>query len=133
MKRQIVLIAAVLLMTGSIRCPAARPSHAELLARASAISAEAYPDADAVLAWDHTFESYRPDGTGASTNEWYEKILTEKGRRESRTASFWMDAAYGSVAVCLAEIVKPDGTAVAVDVARRESEAEPLQHVGIRR
>ena len=29
-----------------------------------------------------------------------------------------MDAAYGSVAVCLAEIVKPDGTAVAVDVAR---------------
>ena len=118
MKRQIVLFAAVLLMTGSIRCPAARPSHAELLARASAISAEAYPDADAVLAWDHTFESYRPDGTGASTNEWYEKILTEKGRRESRTASFWMDAAYGSVAVCLAEIVKPDGTAVAVDVAR---------------
>ena len=118
MKQFAARFAAALLLAGSALCHADRPPRAELLARAAAVSATAYPDADSVLVLDHTFESYRPDGTGASTNEWYEKILTEKGRRESRTASFWMDAAYGSVAVCLAEIVKPDGTSAAIDVTR---------------
>lgn len=118
MKCHIVLFAAALLLAAFAPSLADRPPRDELIARATAVSAEEYPDADAVLVWDHTFAIYRPDGTGVSTNEWYEKILTEKGRRQSRTASFWMDVAYGFVEVCLAEIVKPDGTVVAVDVAR---------------
>ncbi|MGI5869269.1 MAG: DUF3857 domain-containing protein [Kiritimatiellia bacterium] len=118
MKRRTLLFTFVLLLAGFAPCHAARPPRAELLAHAADVNVAAHPDADTVLVWDHTFESYQPDGTGVSTNEWYEKILTEKGRRKSRTASFWLNASYGSVAVCLAEIVKPDGTAVAIDVER---------------
>ncbi len=85
--------------------------------RATRVDAVAYPDADSVLVCDYTVESYNPDGTGKSTNEWYEKILTEKGRRNSRTASFWMSLSYGDVIVDKAEIIKCDGTSVEIDVA----------------
>ncbi len=85
--------------------------------RSTTVDAVAYPDADSVLVCDYTVESYNPDGTGKSTNEWYEKILTEKGRRNSRTASFWMNISYGDVVVDKAEIIKLDGTLVEIDVA----------------
>lgn len=89
----------------------------QALKQAAAVNAVAYPDADSVLVCDYTVESYNPDGTGKSTNEWYEKILTEKGRRNSRTASFWMCLSYGDVVVEKAELIKPDGTTVEIDVA----------------
>ena len=89
----------------------------QALEQAATVDATVYPDADSVLVCDYTVESYLPDGTGKSTNEWYEKILTEKGRRNSRTASFWMSISYGDVVVDKAEIIKPDSTAVEIDVA----------------
>lgn len=116
MKKFLVLCMWVL-MAGCGLCHAAMADRAEALKHAAEITVAAYPDADSVLVCDTTVESYNPDGTGQSTNEWYEKILTEKGRRGSRTASFWMNISYGDVVVKSAEIIKPDGAAAAVDIA----------------
>ena len=111
------------LLLGAVLVAVCMPSDAVLidrtaaLERAESVTNAKYPDADTVLVWDVTREFYRPDGTGARTNEWYEKILTEKGRRDSRTASFWMNETYGDVVIEAAERIRPDGTAVRVDVA----------------
>ncbi len=83
---------------------------------AAETTTEKYPDADSVLLDDYSVEQYNPDGTGVSFNEWYEKILTEKGRRKSRTASLWMNTSYGTVNVEFANLIKPDGRIVPVDI-----------------
>ena len=90
--------------------------RAKVMAVAAETTAGKFPDADNVILDDYTVERYNPDGTGSSFNEWYEKILTEKGRRESRTASLWMNTSYGAVAVEFAELIKPDGTVVPIDI-----------------
>ncbi len=102
--------------------------RAKVMAVAAETTLERFPDADNVLLDDHTVERYNPDGTGSSYNEWYEKILTEKGRRESRTASLWMNVSYGTAAVVFAELIKPDGSVVPIDIdANSRVMIEPSQ------
>ncbi|MCL1909893.1 MAG: DUF3857 domain-containing protein [Kiritimatiellaeota bacterium] len=76
-----------------------------------------FPDAETVLVDDATREFYRADGTGESVNEWYEKILTEKGLRNSRTQSAWMGTVYENLSWEQAEIIKADGAVVTIDTA----------------
>lgn len=116
MKRCAIFL-SLFLVAISLQTQAVLIDRVAALERAATVSSENHPDADTVLVWDHTHEWYRPDGTGARTNEWYEKILTEKGRRDSRTASFWMNVTYGDVVVEVAECIRPDGTSVLIDVA----------------
>lgn len=108
----------VLSVCGLCHAGEALIDRAEALKQGTAISVASYPDADSVVVNDYTVETYNPDGTGKSTNEWYEKILTEKGRRDARTASFWMNVTYGDVEVKVAEIIRPDGTSTVIDVAK---------------
>lgn len=115
MKNNLPLFCLAILL--AVSAQAALIDRADALARAATVTPEAYPDADTVLVYDHTQEWYRPDGTGARTNEWYQKVLTEKGRREARTASFWMNVSYGGVTVETAERIRPDGTSHPIDVA----------------
>ncbi len=75
-----------------------------------------YPDADSVIVADATFSRYNPDGTGESVNEWYERILTEKGRRESSTMSVWFNPVYGSAVIEFARVIKPDRTVRDIDI-----------------
>ncbi len=118
MKRYVVFCSVLCVaMCGLSHAATALLDRVSVLARAISVDATAYPDADSVLVCDSTVESYQLDGTGKSTNEWYEKILTEKGRRNSRTASFWMCLSYGDVVVEKAEIIKPDGSTTEIDVA----------------
>ena len=43
-----------------------------------------YPDADSVLLYDLEQMTYQTDGTAVSTDEFYQKVLNEAGRRELR-------------------------------------------------
>ena len=53
--------------------------RAQAVAAAAKVSVKDYPDADVVLIHDYEKAWYKPDGTGYTVEEVYEKILTEKG------------------------------------------------------
>jgi transglutaminase-like putative cysteine protease len=89
------------------------PTAAEL----SKITARAYPDADAVLVLDQHTVVYQADGRSVETDDYYYKILTEKGRRAQREQSFPFNTIYSKLSVDAAEIIRPDGTVLPVDVA----------------
>ena len=94
------------------------PTPAQVIARAATVTTNRFPDADTVLVDDLVREAYRPDGTSVSVDDEYTKVLTEKGRRANAVRSYSFDAAYGTVTVVRAEIVKPDGRREAIDPAR---------------
>ena len=98
-----------------------RIDRAETLAVAASVTAEAYPDADTVLLDSVTFETYNPDGTSVTYDDTYAKVLTEKGRRDARTDSLHFNVVYGTNEIIAAEIIKPDGTTVVVDLDRNAS------------
>ena len=83
---------------------------------AKGATAERFPDADSALIDDIVFTEYAPDGTDATWDDEYTKILTEKGRREASTLTLGFNAFYGNIRVLLAEIIKPDGRVIPVDV-----------------
>jgi transglutaminase-like putative cysteine protease len=90
----------------------------EALAAAAKVTRQAYPDADTVLVEDYEFIKYNADGTAVSTDEMYEKILTEKGRRENSEITLWFTLPYSTISVPVLEIIKADGKVVKVDVKK---------------
>ncbi|HEU5397322.1 MAG TPA: DUF3857 domain-containing protein, partial [Verrucomicrobiae bacterium] len=95
----------------------------KVLAAAKEITAAKYPDSDAVTVEQKSVREYRPDGTGECQDETFTKVLTEKGRRESREVSFFFMLPYWTVSVPRLEVIKPDGTVVPVDVAANSKES----------
>ncbi|MCL2105181.1 MAG: DUF3857 domain-containing protein, partial [Kiritimatiellaeota bacterium] len=75
-----------------------------------------FPDADRVLVDDRVWVRYEKDGTAVTWDDEYVKILTEKGRREGAQITLHFNAHYGTALVSRAEIIKPDGRTVPVDV-----------------
>jgi transglutaminase-like putative cysteine protease len=87
----------------------------EALAAAAEVTREKYPNADDVLVDDYTRTVFQTDGTYESWNDCYQKILTEKGRRDAQTLSFYFTLPYTTekdIGVTLLEIVKPNGDLV---------------------
>ena len=93
----------------------------DILAASAAVTPEAYPDADTVLLDSVTFDRYNPDGTSVTYDDTYIKVLTEKGRRDSRTDSLHFNVVYATNEIVAAEIIKPDGTVHPVDLERNSS------------
>ncbi len=91
--------------------------RAQAVAAAAKVSVKDYPDADVVLIHDYEKAWYKPDGTGYTVEEVYEKILTEKGKRESNTLDLYFHKHYNKMEVLQLELIKPDGKAVAIDIA----------------
>ena len=85
---------------------------------AKGITTEKYPDADDVLLDSVTCEVYEKDGRFVTFDDTCQKILTEKGRRDNATASFYFDTFYSDVTIRIAEIIKADGRVVPVDLER---------------
>ncbi len=114
-----LLLSACLPLVGVLAgpLPPPFPDPAAVLADARAVTSARYPDADTVLIDDLVHERYNPDGTSVSWDDEYTKILTEKGRRDSGMRTFWFQQPYGTVTVVRAEIFKPDGRCVPIDVA----------------
>jgi len=84
----------------------------------SQVTGQAYPNADLVQVDEFTLCEYRPDGTGATWSDNYTKVLTEKGRRQLQELSFSFLLPYNNLTVKLLEVIKPDATAVPVDVEK---------------
>lgn len=93
-------------------------SRDRVMPSAKTVDAARFPDADQVLVDDHVLETYEKDGQSVLWDDEYTKILTEKGRRDASTLSFSFDLAYGTALVYRAEIIKPDGRVLSVDIAK---------------
>ncbi len=116
-----------LLVAGSLPARAEAPGITNLIARAPAlaaaraVTADQFPDADAVLVSGWQRMAYQPDGTYDHREECYVKILTEKARRAQSTLSTYFTIPYQrgpeDCVVEQVEIIRPDGAARAVDVA----------------
>ena len=107
-----------------------RISRDDILATSAAVTAEAYPDADTVLLDSVTFDRYNPDGTSVTYDDTYVKVLTEKGRRDARTDSLHFNVVYATNEIVAAEVIKPDGKVVPVDLARNSSVMTDNSYMG---
>ena len=95
--------------------------RAEALRLAEKATAENFPDADEVVICQSIDVNYRHDGTYTQLDEGFIKILTEKSRRDNSTISSYFTIPYqleGDCRILLVEVIKPDGTATQVDLAK---------------
>ncbi len=86
--------------------------RAEVLKTAAAVTPEKYADADKVLLASYEKIRYNPDGTAVTLDDTYEKILTEKGKRENRVITLHFTLPYSQVAILHLSLIKPDGRIV---------------------
>ena len=91
---------------------------ASVIAASREASSERYPNADVVDVDSHKWVRYAPDGTYEEYYESYSKVLTEKGRRTMQTVSSTFVIPYNTTAFELAEVIRPDGEVLAIDIPR---------------
>lgn len=112
MKKRHVLLCLTLLSLSV----AAAPAYSLLVDTAQTATLRNYPNADSVLIDDQTLLRYEPDGTYRYVSDMAFKVLTEKGRQEHQTVRIGYDAAYGISRFELAEVIRPDGTVLPIDL-----------------
>jgi transglutaminase-like putative cysteine protease len=86
--------------------------RSKVLQAAKNVDSQKYPDANTVLLSDYEKIKYNSDGTAVTVDEYYEKILTEKGKRDSRVLSLFYTLPYSRIDLLVLEIFKPDGKVV---------------------
>ena len=121
MRRRLFVVVAVLL--GSVAfSQEARIllDRQEMLSAAKQATRERFPNADEVVVGREIHVTYSADGTYVQWHEEYLKILTEKAKRSHKVLSTWFTIPYQREEDCtipLAQIIKPDGRELTVDVA----------------
>ena len=90
---------------------------------AGEITPAKFPDSDTATVEEKMERVYRADGTGESQDEAFVKVLTEKGKRASRTLGLGYMLPYSTVAVVKIEVVKPSGEIVPVDIAANSKDS----------
>ena len=83
---------------------------------AKSVTREKYTDSDRMVVDNHMLETYEKDGSSVTWDDEFLKVLTEKGRRESSSFSLDFNTHYGTSLVYRAEIIKPDGRVIPIDV-----------------
>ena len=91
---------------------------AEVIRAAAAVTPARFPDADVVMVDDRIHTAYSPDGTDATWDDEWVKVLTEKGRRSYATLSLDVSLRYGDATIELVEIVGTNGVVRKVDFRR---------------
>jgi transglutaminase-like putative cysteine protease len=99
------------------------PIAPDLLRAAAQQPAPVTADSDLILVDDITRIRYEADGTYVYFSDSAFKILTEKGRQEKSTVSIGYDKAYGTARFTLAQIIKPDGRIIPVNLASQSRES----------
>src|SRR5581483_6364331 len=94
----------------------------KVMAAASEITLNKYPDCDDATVERKSVRVYRADGTGECQDESFTLVLTEKGKRENRTLSLSFMLPYSTVDVVKLEVLKHGGEVVPVDVAANSKE-----------
>ena len=112
MRRKINMIAISILAA-----LAAAVVHAD-----TTVTAEKYPDADAVIIEETDRVKYNPDGTYVSHSQSLTKILTERGRRREGVISLHYSKRYGEAKIEYVGVISPDGSERAVDIASASKE-----------
>lgn len=93
---------------------------AKVLPTLKDVTLEKYPDANVVTVAHGLRIDYRADGTYTQVDEHYVKIMTEAGRKANTRLYSFFTIPYQLEEDCkipLAEIIKPDGKTVSVDVS----------------
>jgi transglutaminase-like putative cysteine protease len=90
----------------------------KVMKAANKVNRKRFPDADVVLVDDYQKITYKQDGTSVTVDDFYEKILTEKGRRNNGSTVLQFALPYSRVEVPLLEIIKPNGRRVPIDVKK---------------
>ena len=86
------------------------------------VTAEKYPDADAVLLEGVVDVAYEPDGSYTKETVNTVKILTDKGRREEGEIELPYSARYGSAEIVSVTVLEQDGSERAVDLSKTTKE-----------
>lgn len=121
-KMFLVLLTAAVLAVGS-EISAAQPlkpllDTQKVMKVAAGVTRAEFPNADVVLVDDFQEVRFNPDGTSVTTDDFYEKILTEKGRRENSVVQLHFSLSYSQVEVPALEIIRPDGTIDKIDIKK---------------
>ncbi|MBU8902060.1 MAG: DUF3857 and transglutaminase domain-containing protein, partial [Victivallales bacterium] len=98
--------------------PAPLIERDKVMLTAQTVDREKYPDADSVLVWDVQKITYQADGSSVELDEFYQKILTEKGKRSAAVFSEYFNSSYGKIKVWAIEIIKANGKVIKIDVAK---------------
>ena len=112
MKHILRLAVWMLILTLFAGIPVPAMTVKEIVASAKNATAERFPDADSVLVYDLEEITYQPDGLGTSTDDFYQKVLNESGRKQLRELSFRYNSTYEKLEVLTVEIIRPDGKTV---------------------
>ena len=100
------------------KAPESFIDRSRAMREARKVDRKKYPDADSVLVRDVQKITYQADGSSEQFDEFYQKILTEKGKRGAAVFSEYFNQSYGKVKVWAIEIIKPDGKITSIDVAK---------------
>ncbi|MBS1372254.1 MAG: DUF3857 domain-containing protein [Lentisphaeria bacterium] len=126
MKRFFGILFAALLLAAFALPAAVTPE--QLKAQSAFATPEKFPNADSVLLYDWQSAVYQADGTGTETDDFYQKILNETGRRNMRELTFRFNTTYEKLEIPLLEVIRPDGKVVKIDVnANGRVTVEPSQ------
>ncbi len=87
-----------------------------VVAAAQTVTGDRYPNAEVVHLDQRTWIRYQADGTYVQWYESYVKILTEKGRRQYKSVSSSFTIPYNTTRFTVVEVIRSDGTALAVDI-----------------
>lgn len=98
-------------------------SNETLLERAQKATADVFPDADTVTLHDGEHVRYDAEGRFVDVMDVCVKVLTERGRRGTRTQSFYYSAHYAlAPRFVVAEVLHADGSVTPIDPATNTKE-----------
>lgn len=100
-----------------------RASAAAVYSASESVTEQKYPDADAVTIDERIHARYEADGSSVSWDDEWVKCLTEKGRRDLSSASYWLSLRYGDVTIQCVEIIDAQGNVRTVDFSKTLKEA----------
>jgi hypothetical protein len=106
---RITKLASVFALLAGITAAAAPP-----VALLTSITAEKYPDANAVTVFDSTVVTLQADGRNVSREHRLVKILTEEGKKQNATSFDSYCLIYSKLEIRLARVITPQGKVVNV-------------------
>ena len=78
----------------------------EVTQAGAAATEKKYPDSDTVLLYNKEKIRYDEKGLSNSTDEYYQKVLTEKGKKLLRSFTFHFNSTYETLTIEKAEIIR---------------------------
>ena len=101
--------------------------HTEVTRAGLTATVKKYPDSDTVLLYNKEKIRYDEKGLSNSTDEYYQKVLTEKGRKQLRSFTFHFNSTYETLTIEKSEIIRGGKTIKINPAANSKISIEPGQ------